>query len=631
MPPVILIEPRFRRSPASVGELYTTPYTPREPFSLEVSLISPKSALAAASLLCCLAAIASGQNADIESRRTSFRAAIESEWQYQLQTFPEFATYVGDARYNDRLSDMSPKAYAAQLEHSRQQLAVFTAVDSNGFTPEELLNKQLMIRSLKQAIDDAHFKGWEMPVAQMNGIHLTLASLPSQMPFSSLKDYENYIARLHAFPHAFEQVTEDMRLGMHDGLMPPRYLLDKVGEQAESIANDAPQKSPFGAPALKFPATIAPAEQEHLRQAIFTVIEKEVNPAYAAFARFVKVDYAPHGRSEFGVWALPEGDARYRAAVKNETTTNFTPAEIHEMGLRQVAEVEAEMLKLANSLGYKDLKSFNEHIRNDRALYGTSGQQVFDLYKHYSDQMQQKLPSYFGKQPPTRLEVVPMDSFRAPDAVPADYSPGTADGSRPGRINVNEYAPEKRLLLNVEAIAYHEGIPGHHLQFSIAQSLPDIPAFRRNASFDAFSEGWAFYSERLGREMGFYQDPYSEYGRLENEMWRSVRLVVDTGVHYKHWSRQQMVDFFTAHTAMDAQNIATEVDRYIAWPGQALSYKLGQMTILKLREQARQQLGDRFDIRKFHDTVLEEGPIPLDVLEDHVHAWIAQQKSATMH
>jgi uncharacterized protein (DUF885 family) len=313
--------------------------------------------------------------------------------------------------------------------------------------------------------------------------------------------------------------------------------------------------------------------------------------------------------------------------VKENTTTNLTPAEIHEMGLRQVAEIEAEMLKVAQSQGFSDLKSFNEHIRNDRALYGKSGQQILDLYKHYSDQMQEKLPAYFGKQPPTKLEVVPMDAFRAPDAVPADYSPGSNDGSRPGRINVNEYAPEKRLLLNVEAIAYHEGIPGHHLQFSIAESLPGLPEFRRNASFNAYSEGWAFYAERLGREMGFYQDPYSEYGRLENEMWRSVRLVVDTGVHWKHWSRQQMIDFFTAHTAMDAQNIATEVDRYIAWPGQALGYKLGQMTILKLREEAKRQLGERFDIRRFHDAVLEEGPLPLDVLDEHVRQWIAQQKA----
>jgi uncharacterized protein (DUF885 family) len=568
-----------------------------------------------------------GQSNDLAARRAQLRKAIEDQWEYQLRTYPELATYVGDTRYNDRLTDVSPQSIAAAVEEERRELAVFEEIDATGFSAEEALNRQLMIRSLKEDIEGAQFKGWEMPVDQMNGIHLGYAALPSQMPFNSGKDYENYIARLHAIPHAFEQVTEDMRLGLHDGRMPPKYLLEKVVGQAKGIAEDAPERSPFYRPAEKFPAGVPQAEQERLRKEIENAIEKEVNPAYAKFARFVKEEYAPHGRLDPGVWALPNGDAMYRFAVKSHTTTSFSPAEIHEMGLKQVAEIEAEMLKLANSQGYKDLKTFNDHIRNDRALYGTSGQQIFDLYQHYAEQMEQKLPAWFGKLPPTRLEVVPMDSFRAPDAVPADYSPGTGDGSRPGRINVNEYAPEKRLLLNVEAIAYHEGVPGHHLQFSIAESLPEVPAFRRNASYDAYSEGWAFYSERLGREMGFYQDPYSEYGRLENEMWRSVRLVVDTGVHSKHWTRQQMIDFFTEHTAMDAQNIATEVDRYIAWPGQALSYKLGQMTILRLREEARKELGDRFDIRKFHDAVLEEGPLPLDVLEDHVHRWLAQQKT----
>jgi uncharacterized protein (DUF885 family) len=584
-------------------------------------------AMLAAPLLFCSAASLTGQASDVDARRARFRDAIAAQWQYELRTHPEMATYVGDARYNDRLDDRSVKAITREVEEKKRELALFTAIDSTGFSPEELLNKELMMRRLRKAVEQARFKEWEMPVNQMNGIHLDYAAMASQMPFNTVKDYENYIARLRAIPQAFKQVTADMRLGLRDHLMPPKYLLDKVGQQAQGIAEDAPERSPFAQPAAKFPSTISATEQQRLRRQILAAIEKQVNPAYAAFARFVKEDYAPHGRTEFGIWSLPDGDARYRAAVKNETTTDLTPDEIHRMGLRQVADIEAEMLRLANSLGYKDLKSFNEHIRADRALYGTSGRQILGLYQHYADQMQQKLPLYFSKLPPTRLDVVPMDAFRAPDAVPADYSPGTGDGTRPGRINVNEYAPEQRLLLNVEAIAYHEGIPGHHLQFSIAESLPDLPPFRQNASYNAYSEGWAFYAERLGREMGFYQDPYSEYGRLENEMWRSVRLVVDTGVHYKHWSRQQMIDFFTEHTAMDAQNIATETDRYIAWPGQALSYKLGQMTILNLREEARRQLGDRFDIRKFHNAVLEEGPLPLDVLEEHIHQWMAQQKS----
>ena len=280
------------------------------------------------------------------------------------------------------------------------------------------------------------------------------------------------------------------------------------------------------------------------------------------------------------------------------TTTDLGPEEIHRLGLKQVEEIEAEMLKIAQQQGYSDLKSFNQHIRADRKLYATSGQQLLDLYQHYTDQMYAKLPQLFGHLPQNKLEVVPMEAFRAPDEVPADYSPGAPQSGRPGRINVNEYAPEKRLLLNAEAIAYHEGIPGHHLQFTIAAELPELPPFRKYAEFTAYSEGWAFYAERLGREVGFYQDPYSEYGRLGNEMWRAVRLVVDTGVHYKHWSREQMLDFFRQHTAMDEQNIATEVDRYIAWPGQALAYKLGQMKIIELRERARQRLGDSFDVRE---------------------------------
>jgi len=586
----------------------------------------PAALLLAILISCCTAAI-DAQSSDLSARRSRFRAAIEAEWQWELRTHPEFATYVGDARYNDRLDDRSPKAIAREARENKRQLALFTAIDAAGFSQEELLNKQLMIRRLQNALDHERAKDWEMPVNQMNGVHLDYAALPLQVPFNTVKDYENYIARLHAIPKAFAQTMDDMRLGLRDHLMPPRYLLESVGQQAQGIADDAPDKSPYAKPSTRFPESIAKEEQQRLRREILDAIQKHVNPAYLAFAKFVKQDYAPHGRTEFGIWSLPDGPSRYRAAVKEETTTNLTPDQIHEMGLRQVAEIEAEMLKLANSLGYHDLKTFNEHIRADRTQYGSSGQQVFDLYKHYAEQMQKKLPEYFGKQPPTQLEVVAMDAFRAPDAVPADYSPGTPDETRPGRINVNEYAPEKRLLPNVEAIAYHEGIPGHHLQFSIAQSLPDVPRFRQNGTYDAYSEGWAFYAERLGREMGFYQDPYSEYGRLENEMWRSVRLVVDTGVHAKHWSRQQMIDFFTEHTAMDAQNIATETDRYIAWPAQALSYKLGQMSIINLREEARRQLGDRFDIRKFHDAVLEEGPLPLDVLEEHVHAWLAGQRA----
>jgi uncharacterized protein (DUF885 family) len=563
----------------------------------------------------------------LEARRARLKAALQEEWDYQLRIYPEFATAVGDNRFNDRLNDYSQEFIEKEIRRAPEVLKKFEAIDTTGFPEQERLSQALMVRDLREGIAGARFKGWEMPVNQMYGIHLGLASLPSDMTFRTVKDYQDYIARLHQIPRVLEQSTANMRAGLRDHLIQPRYLLEKTVPQAQDIAGKSGEASPFAKPVHEFPAGIPDAEQKKLREAVFDVIREEVTPAYARFAEFLRTEYAPQGRTEYGVWALPEGEARYAYDIKQMTTTDLGPEEIHQMGLKQVAEIEAEMLKLAQAQGFNNLASFNEHIRKDPKFYGTSGEQIFGLYKHYTDQMYAKLPQMFGRLPKNKLEVVPMEAFRAPNAVPADYSIGAGDGSRPGRINVNEYDPTHRLLLNVEAIAYHEGIPGHHLQFSIAQEQMDLPNFRRFSSYTAYSEGWAFYAERLGREVGFYQDPYSEYGRLENEMWRSVRLVVDTGVHYKHWSRQQMVDFFREHTAMDEPNIETEVDRYIAWPGQALGYKLGQMKILELRERARQQLGERFDLRAFHDAVLDDGPLPLDVLEANVDRWIAAQKA----
>jgi uncharacterized protein (DUF885 family) len=566
-------------------------------------------------------------NQTLEARRAELKRLLDEQWEYTLLTQPELATDVGDERYNDRLSDFSDQAIADRLEHTRQALAKFEAVDVTGFPEREKLNQMLMVRSLREDLDAARFKDWEMPADQFGGIHLGYASLPSYLPFRNVKDYDNYLARLHQIPRVLAQATAHMRDGLHDHLMPPKYLLEKVSAQAQQVADAPLDKSSFTGPLSKFPESVSEADRKRLRSAIDDAVKNEVEPAYAQFAKFVRDDYAPHGRLDPGIWALPDGDARYRFAVKHQTTTDLTPDQIHDLGVKSVAEIEQEMLKIAKAQGYGDLKSFNEHIRHDPDLYAKSGQQLLTLYSKYRDQMYTKLPQLFGRLPKNKLDVVPMEAFRAADSVPADYSIGSGDGTRPGRINVNEYAPEKRLLLNVEAIAYHEGVPGHHLQFSIAQELTDLPPFRRfDLDVNAYTEGWAFYAERLGKEVGFYQDPYSDYGRLQNEMWRAVRWVVDTGVHSQHWTRQQMIDYFHAHTAMDDQNIETEVDRYIAWPGQALSYKMGQSKILELRARAQKELGSKFDIRSFHDAVLDQGPLPLDVLETKINGWIAAQK-----
>jgi uncharacterized protein (DUF885 family) len=563
----------------------------------------------------------------LEVRRAELNRLLADEWEYTLRTQPELATQVGDDRYNDRLSDFSDKAIADDLEHTRESLARFDAIDVTGFSEQEKLNRGLMLRSLREALESAPFKDWEMPATQFGGIHLGYAGLPFDTPFRNAKDYEDYLSRLHQIPRVLEQAMGHMRDGLRDHLMPPKYLLEKVSSQAQGIADDTLDKSPFTDPLHKFPESVSEAERKQLREKIEAAVKNEVAPAYAKFAKFVREDYAPYGRLDPGIWALPDGEARYRFAVRHQTTSNFTADQIHQLGLKSVAEIETQMLTIAKAQGFSDLKSFNQHIQLDPNLHAKSGQQLFDLYTHYRDQMYTKLPELFGRLPKNKLAVVPMESFRSASSPPADYSIGAGDGSRPGRINVNEYAPEKRLLLNVEAIAYHEGVPGHHLQFSIAQELTGLPQFRKfNLDLNAYTEGWAFYSERLGKEVGFYQDPYSDYGRLQNEIWRAVRWVVDTGVHSQHWTRQQMIDYFHEHTAMDDENINTEVDRYIAWPAQALSYKMGQMKILELRAKAQQQLGPKFDIRAFHDAILDQGPLPLDLLETKINGWIAAQK-----
>lgn len=567
-----------------------------------------------------------GQPPDLEARRKQLNDLLAEQWEYTLRTSPIFASMLGDKRWNDQLDDASQEFIDKDLAETKKFLARFEAVDTTGFPQQEALNKTLMVRDLKMNIEGAKFKPWEMPVSQFSGVHIDLPELVTVLSFNNVKDYEDYIARLKAMPRLFDQTEVQMRKGMADGLMKPRFLLEQVTKQANEVAVEEPEKTPFAKPFNKFPASISDAEQKRLRDVGLAAIRTAVLPAYVKFTAFMRDEYAPKGMTEPGMWALPDGAARYNYAIRKMTTTTMSAGQIHELGLRQVTETEAQMLDVAQQLGFKDLASLNESIKKDRRFYATSGQQVLDLYTNYARGMEPELPKLFGRLPKSKLEVIPMEESRAKNSVPADYSEGAPDGSRPGHINVNEWDPEHRLTLNIEAIAYHEGIPGHHLQLSLGQELQDLPNFRRNAGYTAFVEGWALYSERLGKEVGKYQDPYSNYGRLENEMWRAIRLVVDTGVHEKHWTRDQMVAYFHKYTAMDEPNIQSEVDRYIAWPGQALAYKLGQLEILKLREQAKQKLGEQFDIRAFHDEILVNGALPLDVLDQVFTDWLATQK-----
>jgi uncharacterized protein (DUF885 family) len=479
---------------------------------------------------------------------------------------------------------------------------------------------------LKEQLEGARFRGYLMPVNQMSGIHLMAPQFPPLLTFTTVKDYDDLITRYKKLPRLFDQTTEHMRTGMAAGLMPPRFLLEKVVGQIEGIASTAPEQSPFAQPLSRFPKEIPEAEQKRIREEMLAAIRGSVLPAYVKFGKFVKEEYAPKGRTEPGIWSLPDGAERYARAVRLSTTSDLTPEQIHQIGLREVAAIEAEMLKIANQLGHQDLKSFNAAVENDPKLRAQSRQHILDLYKKYNDQMYTRLPQLFGRLPKAKVEVVQIEEFREKEASGAQYQPPAPDGSRPGRIQVNTGEPEKRKIISIESTAYHEGVPGHHMQLSIAQELPTLPPFRQQGGYTSFIEGWALYSERLGKEVGFYQDPYSDYGRLQDEMLRAIRLVVDTGFHYKRWSRDQVVQFFRDHSAIDEVDIQSETDRYIVWPGQALAYKIGQLKILELRERAQKELGAKFDIRKFHDEILVAGALPLDVLEKRIDGWIAAEK-----
>ena len=582
-------------------------------------------------LIFCLLLVAQmfAANNDLEARRKQLNDLIAEQWEWNLQQNPVFASIIGDKRYNDQLGSSSEQTILAQQAKDKDFLKRFEAINTAGFTQQEVLNRALEIRSLQEDIERTDLKLWQMPVNQMNGIHLFAPQLVSILSFQTVKEYDDYIARLKQLPRLFDENMANMRKGMANGLMPPKFLLEKVADQAAGIAAQAPEKTPFAQPFDKFPTSFSDADKTRLKTAGLAAIKDVVLPAYASFAKFVKDDYVPKGRTEVGVWSLPNGTAIYAFNVRRSTTIDKTPEEIHQIGLQQVAEIEQQQLVIAESLGFTDLKSFRESVKANPKMYAQSREQILDLYRQYIAQMKPQLPKLFNTLPKADVMVMPVESFREKDAPGAQYQTGTPDGSRPGHVQVNTSDPTKRTVITIESTAYHEGVPGHHLQLSMAQEVTGLPPFRQHGFYGAYIEGWALYSERLGKEVGFYKDPYNNYGRLEDEMLRAIRLVVDTGLHYKHWTRDQVVQYFHDHSAIDEPSVQSETNRYIAWPAQALSYKMGQLKILELRARAQQQLGDQFNIREFHDQVIDSGALPLDVLDQQINVWIAQKKAAT--
>jgi uncharacterized protein (DUF885 family) len=561
-------------------------------------------------------------------RSKQLSALLAEIWEDTLKHSPEFASTIGDKRYDDQLTDYSVAEVNAALARGMGYIERLGTIDTTGLTAQEKLSSTLMMRQLIEEQEAAKFKEWQMPINQFAGFHVDFPRLVTELSFDTAKDYDNYIARLKKVPTAFSQIRTNMDLGMQAHRMPPAYLMEKVTAQAQEIADQKPADCPFALPLKNFPKMVSAADQKRITTEMLATITNDVLPAYKKFATYMRVQYASAGRKDPGIWAIPDGDAYYAFRVKQSTTLTKTADEIHQIGLDEVKRDEAEMMAIVKKLGYSDLKSFSAALKANPKEHPVSKEALLAAYKGNIDQMRPKLPELFGKLPKAPLEVVPMPSFIEKDQAAADYEQGTPDGSRPGRVNVNLYNFVDRSLAPVEAVSYHEGIPGHHLQISIGQEMTGVPDFRKQAYYTAFTEGWALYSERLGKEIGFYQDPYSDYGRLEADMWRAIRLVVDTGVHSKHWTRQQMVDYFHEHSAIDETNIQAEVDRYIAWPAQALGYKMGQLKILELRAKAQASLGPKFSLKGFHDVVLDSGALPMDVVEQQVDAWIASQKGS---
>ena len=558
----------------------------------------------------------------VSERLAAQNALFDEQYESDLRNFPERATSYGDYRYNDKLADYSLAAIVQRNETNRTFLSRVQAIPTAGFSDQDQLSHDLLVRVLQQRIADFDLKEYEMPINQQNGIHTSLADLPLSVPFDSVKHYEDYIVRLHQIPRVLNQTTEVLRAGMKDNLMPVRFLLEKLPVQCQGII----EADPFLMPTKKYPAEIAPEDQKRLTQQINAAIEGEVIPAYKAFASFLSAEYAPHGRTTLAVTSLPDGEKRYQNDIYGRTTTHMRPDEIHQLGLREIERIQAEMTVIAKKEGFTDLASFRASLKTNPKYIPTSADQILDDFRHYIAQMEPKLPNLFTLLPKSPVTVEAIPAFQA--AAATHYVTGTPDGKRPGRVVVATSKFAERSLIDDEAIAYHEGVPGHHMQLSVQQQLTGLPKFRLHGlGFNAYIEGWALYAEELGKEVGFYQDPVSDYGRLSSELFRAVRLVVDTGIHSKGWTRDQVVDFFRKSGAVDEPTIQSETDRYIAWPAQALSYKLGQLKIRELRERARMELGAKFDIRAFHDEMLNGGTLPLDMLEARTDKWIAQQKA----
>ena len=545
--------------------------------------------------------------------------------EYNKRIYPEGATYEGDHRYDDKLSDNSEEANFAYYDSLRAFLNRLNGIDYTSLNSANKLNYDLFKSTLEDNLADEKFNGYYMPLGQQWGIHISFPQLAFVQPTETYDEYQKYFKRLKGFGEKVDNAISNMKKGIDAGIVPPVFIMEQTLPQMENVMNTEIEKSEFYSPIFR-DNKLTPEEKVMVSEELKNIIENDIIPGYKKLYDFVKNEYIPNCRKDAGIWALPDGKERYEKSIKDYTTLNYTADEIHELGLNEVNRIVALMENVKDSIGFNGtLEEFNIYLKTDPQFYYTEKEDLLNGFREILSKVDTALPRMFGRLPNAKYDLKEMEEFRAASAPQAYYYSAPEDGSRPGYFYVNTYNLSSRPKYTMTSLAMHEAVPGHHLQISLAQEQTDLPKFRRDLGVTAFVEGWGLYSESLGYETGMYEDLYQLYGALTFEMWRACRLVVDTGIHDKKWSREQAYEFMRKYTPNSDQDIQSEIDRYISWPGQAVAYKIGELKIKDLRKKAEDSLGDKFDIREFHDVILMNGAIPLPILEDVINNWIAEQ------
>ena len=552
-------------------------------------------------------------------------------WEESLKLSPLSATYVGDARYNDLLPNTYTAEYRAKtLAFNQRWLARIQAISHDGLDGQSRLSHELFVRDLKNDIEATRYPGWKQPLNQFGGLPGQFAQLGSgsgAQPFKTVKDYENWLARASHLPELMATMQDNMRIGIKDGVVQPKALMVKVLPQLDALIKDKPEDTLFWRPVQNFPGDFSEADKTRLTTAYRELIAGKLMPAYRGLRKFVAEDYLPHCRDTVSLAALPDGAAWYAFRAKASTTTDLTPAQIHDIGLREVARIQGEMREVMQQVGFKgDLKAFFAHMTDRNNYTFASEEELLKAYNALNARVNAGVPKLFSLTPKAAFEIRPIEAFRAASAAGGQYQGPSEDGTRPGIFYVNTHDLPSRKTWDAESLFLHEAIPGHHFQIALQQELGELPKFRRFGGETAFAEGWGLYAESLGKELGVYTDPHQYFGRLQAELWRAIRLVVDTGLHSKNWTREQVIAYMLENSATSETEAVSETERYIAIPGQALAYKIGELKIKELRARAEKALGAKFDPREFHAQVLQDGSVALDVLEAKIDRWIASKK-----